>query len=80
VHLVGHADARGAGAYNTALGLRRARAAATALRRSVDRVAPGLSRRLRFETASIGAARPAFPNTTEVGRARNRRVEVFLLH
>jgi outer membrane protein OmpA-like peptidoglycan-associated protein len=78
VRLVGHTDARGSAAYNRALGLRRARAVRLRLMRAVERLQPGLSRRIRFIPQTLGESRPEVPNTTPAGRARNRRVQIYL--
>lgn len=78
VRLVGHTDSRGAASYNRALGLRRAHAVRLRLRRAVERLQPGLSRRIRFIPQTLGESRPEVPNNTAAGRARNRRVQIFL--
>jgi OOP family OmpA-OmpF porin len=77
VVLVGYTDAAGPAAYNVGLGLRRARAAALALRTTLTRINPVVSRTLRIITRSRGETRPAASNATADGRARNRRVVVF---
>jgi outer membrane protein OmpA-like peptidoglycan-associated protein len=81
VRLVGHTDSSGSRPYNQALGLRRARAVRAQLIRAVDRLQPGLSRRIglrNFIPQTLGETRPEAPNTTPAGRARNRRVQIFL--
>lgn len=78
VRLVGHADSSGPAAYNLDLGRRRAQAVRTRLMRAVERLQPGLSRRIRFIPQTLGETRPEAPNTTPAGRARNRRVQIFL--
>jgi glutamyl endopeptidase len=76
--LVGHTDASGAAAYNVGLGQRRAQAVQAALRSAIERLSPGLTRRIRFVVQSLGGQRPVADNRTPAGRARNRRVQVFL--
>jgi outer membrane protein OmpA-like peptidoglycan-associated protein len=78
VRLVGHADSSGPAAYNLNLGRRRAQAVRTRLMRAVERLRPGLSRRIRFIPQTLGETRPEVPNTTPAGRSRNRRVQIFL--
>ncbi|HWQ36980.1 MAG TPA: OmpA family protein [Blastocatellia bacterium] len=78
VRLVGHADSSGPAAYNLDLGRRRAQAVRTRLMRAVEQLHPGLSRRIRFIPQTLGETRPEAPNTTPAGRARNRRVQIFL--
>jgi outer membrane protein OmpA-like peptidoglycan-associated protein len=41
-------------------------------------VAAGPPAAVRFETQGLGKGRPVASNDTEAGRARNRRVEVFI--
>ncbi len=77
VRLVGHADSRGSASYNQALGQRRALAVRARLMAAVDRLQPGLSRRINFVPQSLGESRPVAPSNTPEGRARNRRVQVF---
>ena len=78
VRLVGHADSSGPAAYNLSLGRRRAMAVRLSLMRAVESLQRGLSRRIRFIPQTLGETRPDSPNTTPVGRARNRRVQIFL--
>ncbi len=78
VVLVGHTDSAGRPSYNVGLGLRRAAAVARALRLAVARLSPVVARSLRIVTRSGGEARPAVSNATPAGRARNRRVVVFV--
>ena len=68
--LVGHTDAEGSLEANRALSERRALAVVERLVASHG-IAP---ERLRAE--GVGYLVPRAPNTTEEGRARNRRVEV----
>jgi len=78
VRLAGHADSAGPAAYNLRLGQARAQAAQRALARALERQRPGASQPVRFEVQSLGEARPAFSNASPSGRARNRRVEIYL--
>lgn len=81
VHLVcldGHTDEVGDLAGNERLGQRRAEAIQDELAAALDRTSPGLSRRLGLWSTSAGETRPIAPNTSDGGRARNRRVELRL--
>jgi OmpA-OmpF porin, OOP family len=71
VRVVGHTDAQGAAAYNLDLSRRRAQ-------RIVDALAGehGIARD-RMQAEGVGASQPVADNTTEDGRARNRRVEII---
>lgn len=78
VQLVGHADSSGDDAYNLNLGRQRAQQVQTALVAAIERLRPGHSRAVQIVVQSLGEAKPVAANTTPEGRARNRRVEVFL--
>ena len=78
VFLVGHADSRGSTAYNLALGQRRALAVRLALVNALNRLRPGLAASVRFQILSLGDTQPFASPATAAGRARNRRVEIFL--
>jgi hypothetical protein len=78
VRLVGHTDSSGAAAYNLSLGRRRAAMVGNALARAIDRLRPGLGRQIRFQIQSRGEAEPAASNSSETGRAGNRRVQIYL--
>ena len=69
----GHTDSDGGAVYNQALSVRRARAVVADL---VTRyhIAPA-----RLTSAGFGLTRPVAPNTTEAGKALNRRVELVRL-
>jgi outer membrane protein OmpA-like peptidoglycan-associated protein len=69
--IVGHTDQVGAAAYNQSLSERRAAAAANYL------VAQGV-RQSRIATRGMGETEPLADNDTELGRQRNRRVEVAI--
>ena len=69
VTAVGHTDSVGSPAYNQQLAARRAAAVKAAL------VGQGLPADL-VQTAARGPADPVADNTTDAGRARNRRTEV----
>lgn len=71
VRIVGHTDSTGSDAVNDPLSLRRADAARNYL---ADR---GVDPR-RIVTSGRGSHEPVADNNTEAGRARNRRVEIFL--
>jgi V8-like Glu-specific endopeptidase len=78
VRLVGHADSSGGDAYNLNLGRQRALDVQRALVAAVERLRPGHARSVQIVVQSLGESRPATTNTTPQGRARNRRVEIFL--
>jgi outer membrane protein OmpA-like peptidoglycan-associated protein len=69
-YVVGHTDSVGTFAYNRKLSQDRARAVVDALRLSHD-IDPE-----RIEPHGVGPLVPAFANTTDAGRERNRRVEL----
>jgi len=71
ISVEGHADGVGSIAYNQALSERRANSVARELVR--NGVAQG-----RIRVYGFGESRPIATNTTEEGRARNRRVEVII--
>lgn len=71
VDVYGHADSVGADAYNQNLSERRAMAVASVL-------AQGGVIRQRLVTQGFGESRPIADNGTDSGRARNRRVEVYI--
>lgn len=67
----GHTDATGADELNYVLSWRRAEAVIEALvLRGVDRA--------RMEARGLGASLPVARNDNESGRARNRRIEIFI--
>ena len=69
--IVGHTDQVGPASYNQSLSERRASAAATYL------VGQGVAR-TRIGTRGMGESEPIASNDTELGRAKNRRVEVAI--
>lgn len=72
IALVGHTDASGSLAANTALSERRAEAVAEVL---VDQFAVDPA---RVEAKGVGFLAPIATNQTEAGRQKNRRVEVIV--
>ncbi len=70
--IVGHTDSVGSEQYNLGLSLRRANAVADYL------ISHGVSRS-RLGTEGHGELEPLASNDTASGRARNRRVEVFVV-
>lgn len=71
VRIIGHTDSQGSDAVNDPLSMQRAQAARQYLAaRGVD---PN-----RIAVAGRGEREPVADNSTEAGRARNRRVEIFL--
>jgi OmpA-OmpF porin, OOP family len=73
VEVAGHTDAVGAPAYNQALSERRARAVMEYL------AAAGIARE-RMTVRGYGPTEPVADNSTEQGRAQNRRVELRVLN
>jgi len=71
VDVYGHADSVGAEAYNQDLSERRAMNVASVL------ISGGVIRQ-RVITRGYGEERPVASNNTDDGRARNRRVEVYI--
>ena len=69
VDVMGHTDSTGADSYNVDLSKRRAESVANYL------VSRGVSRS-RLETIGYGEQYPVAENTSEQGRAQNRRVEI----
>lgn len=69
--VVGHTDNIGSEAVNNPLSVERANSVRDYL------VTRGVAAQ-RVETAGRGAREPVAENTTEAGRAKNRRVEIFL--
>ena len=73
IAIVGHTDAVGSLAANTALSQRRAESVRSRLRDGYD-VDPA-----QMQADGVGFLAPVASNLTEAGRAENRRVEVILL-
>jgi outer membrane protein OmpA-like peptidoglycan-associated protein len=71
VLIVGHADSSGGAHINTPLSLQRANATRTYL---FSRKVMGV----RIQTMGRGANEPVANNSTPAGRAKNRRVEIFV--
>lgn len=71
ISVTGHTDSTGSNAYNQALSERRAAAVADYLTQA------GVSNRL--ESSGRGESQPVSDNSTEQGRARNRRVELNVI-
>lgn len=72
VDVMGHTDSTGSDAYNQTLSENRAQAVATVLIR-------GGVQSARVATKGYGESQPKASNTTEEGRAANRRVEIRLV-
>lgn len=68
----GHTDARGNAAYNQSLALRRARTVAQSLARA------GWPQQ-RVQVQGFGDVKPIADNSTETGRAQNRRVVLIAM-
>jgi outer membrane protein OmpA-like peptidoglycan-associated protein len=72
VRVEGHTDSTGSATYNQTLSENRAQSVGSYLmQRGVDG--------RRVETVGYGLTRPIADNTTEYGRAQNRRVEVLII-
>jgi outer membrane protein OmpA-like peptidoglycan-associated protein len=71
VAIIGHTDNTGSDAVNNPLSVERAQSVRDYL------TARGIAS-ARIETAGRGEREPIAENTTEAGRAKNRRVEIFL--
>jgi outer membrane protein OmpA-like peptidoglycan-associated protein len=71
VEIVGHTDSTGSEAVNNALSLERAHSVRDYL---LSHGVPAV----RVTTSAKGEREPVADNTSESGRARNRRVEIFL--
>jgi outer membrane protein OmpA-like peptidoglycan-associated protein len=71
VRIIGHTDSTGSDAVNDPLSLQRANSARDYLS------ARGVDAR-RILTAGRGSREPVAENNTDAGRAKNRRVEIFL--
>ena len=71
VAIIGHTDNTGSDAINNPLSVERAQSVRDYL------TARGVSA-TRIETAGRGEREPVAENTSEAGRAKNRRVEIFL--
>ena len=71
IEIIGHTDSSGSDAINNPLSIERAQAVHDYL--SGRGVAPS-----RIQTAGRGEREPIADNASEAGRARNRRVEIFL--
>lgn len=78
VKVVGHTDPVGQAQYNQALGLRRALAVRTALQNMLKTKQRDLYFKVLVLASSKGASEPVDITNTPQGKARNRRVEVFL--
>lgn len=78
VRLVGHTDSTGPAPYNVTLGANRAQAVRQALVRAIDNLRAGHGQRIQWIVESRGEAEPASANSTAAGRARNRRVHVYV--
>lgn len=84
IRLVGHTDNIGTRASNEALGLRRAQRVGAKLRALTAKVFNRLQRsgvklgRVEIVEQSEGEKRPVASNSNEAGRARNRRVQIFV--
>lgn len=68
----GHTDNKGTAKANQLLSENRAIAVAAALK------AMGIPETVRIETKGFGFSQPIAPNTTEEGKAKNRRVEISI--
>jgi outer membrane protein OmpA-like peptidoglycan-associated protein len=72
VRVEGHTDNVGSAASNQTLSENRAKAVAEALKKL------NIPATITFETIGFGFKKPLVPNDSEDGKAKNRRVEVFI--
>jgi len=72
IRIEGHTDAKGTDEFNQILSEKRAKSIKNYL------VSNGLNQ-MRFETKGYGESKPLADNETEVGRAKNRRVEFVVI-
>ncbi|MFL9582251.1 OmpA family protein [Stenotrophomonas sp. AB1(2024)] len=72
IEVVGHTDSIGSDAVNNKLSLERANSVA-------DYLAGQGVQRVRMETLGAGKAYPIADNSTDAGRAKNRRVEIRVI-
>jgi outer membrane protein OmpA-like peptidoglycan-associated protein len=78
IRLVGHTDPTGSASYNLGLGERRAKEVQKNLIKAIDDLSSSLSASITIVPQSLGETRAIASNRTQEGRARNRRVEVFV--
>jgi OmpA family len=78
IRLVGHTDSTGPQPFNQKLGTTRAQSVEAKLRAAIGALGRVPAGRLTIVVQSLGETKAAAPNTSAAGRARNRRVEVFL--
>jgi len=72
INIVGYTDSKGSPDYNTELSLKRANSVKAYM------VSVGIDAS-RLNTAGKGGADPAGDNDTEIGRAKNRRVDITIV-
>ena len=72
VEIRGHTDSEGTDAYNENLSMRRALAVKNFF------VQAGISPS-RIQAKGFGETRPLMDNTSDIGRAFNRRVEIYIV-
>jgi OmpA family len=77
VRLMGHADPVPIAGGNVRLGWQRGLSVRDQLIHELEDAQPGLSKKISFFVESLGEGSPSSSNSTEAGRAQNRRVEVF---
>jgi len=75
IEVGGHTDSRGGAAYNQKLSEARANSVLTYLKNKF----PGLHGE-QFTAKGYGKSKPIAPNTNDLGRAKNRRVEFVVLN
>jgi len=79
IRLVGHTDSSGAAAFNLGLGKDRAKSVEAALKSAIASLGRVPAGPLNIIVQSAGETRPVAPNSTDAGRALNRRVAVHVL-
>ena len=81
IRLVGHTDSTGPASFNLGLGMQRAERVKKAIEDAIADIAarmPVPPGSLNIAVQTLGETKPAASNTTDAGRALNRRVAVFL--
>ena len=75
IEIGGHTDSKGGAAKNASLSRERAQAVLNYLTNRFPELNPG-----QFTAAGYGSSQPIASNATELGRAKNRRVEFKVLN
>jgi outer membrane protein OmpA-like peptidoglycan-associated protein len=78
VCLEGHTDTTGQEGYNVRLGQKRAETTRQALTKELNRLSPGLAKRITIFSQSSGESSPVLDSQGREDASRSRRVEIFL--